>query len=101
MVCHNTKLVRILLKREPNVPLLLLQPIGNIEKLVPHNNAVKRTVKQKCCSFIYMGKQTYVMSGLDTMYDTMQLLPVMSTNNGQPILGSSICIMPWQHRVGY
>ena len=47
VVCHNTKLAKILFKQEPNVPLCIFGP--NSEKYCPPDDTVKRAVKDCIC----------------------------------------------------
>ena len=51
MVCHKTKLVSILLKEEPNVPLLVIWT--KQRKVLSPDDAVKRAVKQKVLLIFY------------------------------------------------
>ena len=45
VVCHKIKLVGILLKEEPHVPLLIIW--AKQRKVLPPDDAIKRAVKQK------------------------------------------------------
>ena len=47
VVCHKTRLLRILLKKERNVPLLVIWT--NQRKALPPDEAVKCSQTQNCC----------------------------------------------------
>ena len=52
VVCHRTRLLRILLKKEPNVPLLVIWT--NQQKALPPDETVKSAVKHKTVAHLLL-----------------------------------------------